>query len=200
MLAVATLGATAAHASAKPGTFAGSLGVKVPKGAERRRPRDQPRDGRVAATRVGRQAGRFSLSLAPGTYLVVGTVVTKQGKVVQKRIGVSLKSGQKRKDAKLTARKRKRKRLEARAGVRAENGQVTPGRIAVEILGRDGIHRRSPTGTPFSGGINDMLITNVVFERARRLRHHAHRGRPPGRGAQGARVPAVAVRRPVDAA
>jgi hypothetical protein len=71
--AVAAVAVTAADASAKPGRLAGSLGIKVPKGAE-------------AGVRA----------------------VTPRGKVVQKRIGVSLRPGQKRTHTSLAARKRKR--------------------------------------------------------------------------------------------
>ncbi|HWM08579.1 MAG TPA: hypothetical protein VNO82_04520, partial [Solirubrobacteraceae bacterium] len=100
LLALATMASTA---SAKPGTFAGSLGIKVPKGAEADVRAVNRATGTVAAARPVGRTGRFTLSLAPATYLVVGTVVTKRGKLVQKRIGVSLKSGQKRKRTKLTA-------------------------------------------------------------------------------------------------
>jgi hypothetical protein len=100
--------ASAAHAAGKPGTFAGSLGVKVPKGAAAQIRALARATGAVAAARdVGRN-GRFSLSLPAGTYLVVGSVMTDR-KVVEKRIGVSLNAGQKRKNSVLTA-KRKRKR------------------------------------------------------------------------------------------
>ncbi len=164
VLAVAMLAATAAHASAKAGTFAGSLGVKVPKGAEADVRAVNRATGTVAAARDVGRTGRFTLSLPPATYLVVGTVVTKRGKLVQKRIGVSLKSGQKRKRTKLTAPKRKRKRGRARPAFVQERGNVTPGRIAVEIL-----DVRGSTGDPdwdaFKGGINDMLMHDVFTAR-----------------------------------
>jgi hypothetical protein len=160
VLAVTALAATAAPASAKPGTFAGSLGVKVPKGAEADVRAVNRATGTVAATRAVGRTGRFTLSLAPATYLVVGTVVTKQGKLVQKRIGVSLKSGQKRRRTSLTAPKRKRGR--ARPAFVQERGNVTPGRVAVEIPDVTG-----STGDPdwdmLRRGINDLLM-NDVFE------------------------------------
>jgi hypothetical protein len=162
VLAVTALAATAAPASAKPGTFAGSLGVKVPKGAEADVRAVNRATGTVAATRAVGRTGRFTLSLAPATYLVVGTVVTKQGKLVQKRIGVSLKSGQKRRRTSLTAPKRKRKRGRARPAFVQERGNVTPGRVAVEIPDVTG-----STGDPdwdmLRRGINDLLM-NDVFE------------------------------------
>jgi len=108
--AVAALAMTAADASAKPGRLAGSLGIKVPKGAEADVRAVNRATGTVAAARPVGRTGRFRLTLAPATYLVVGTVVTPRGKIVQKRIGVSLRSGQKRKHTSLAARKRKRKR------------------------------------------------------------------------------------------
>jgi hypothetical protein len=164
VLAVATLAATAGQASAKPGSFAGSLGVKVPKGAEADIRAVNRTTGIVAAARPVGRTGRFTLSLPPATYLVVGTVVTRQGKVVQKRIGVSLKSGQKRKHTKLTARKRKRKRGRARPAFVQERGNVTPGRIAVEIPQVTG-----STGDrdwdALKGGVNDLMIVDVMHAR-----------------------------------
>jgi hypothetical protein len=163
VLAVAALPATTAHAAAKPGTFAGSLGVKVPKGAQADVRAIDRATGVIAAVRTVGRAGRFSLSLAPGAYLVVGTVVTAQRKVVQKRIAVSLKAGQKRKHASLTARKRKR-RPRARAAFVQERGNVTPGRIAVEIPNVTG-----STGDrewdAFKGGINDLMINDILSAR-----------------------------------
>lgn len=164
VLAMAALAATAADASAKSGTFAGSLGIKVPKGAEADVRAVNRATGTLTAARAVGRNGRFSLALAPATYLVVGTVVTKQGKLVQKRIGVSLKSGQKRKRTSLAAPKRKRKRGRARPAFVQERGNVTPGRIAVEIPNVTG-----STGDrdwdAFKGGINDVLMNDVFTAR-----------------------------------
>jgi hypothetical protein len=164
VLAAAALAATAAHASAKPGTFAGSLGIKVPKGAEADVRAVNRATGTVAAARPVGRTGRFTLALAPATYLVVGTVVTRQGKLVQKRIGVSLKSGQKRKRTSLTAPKRNRKRGRARPAFVQERGNVTPGRIAVEIPNITG-----STGDrdwdAFKRGVNDVMIGDVTNAR-----------------------------------
>jgi hypothetical protein len=163
VVAAAALAAPTAQASAKAGTFAGSLGIKVPKGANAEVRAVNRATGMVAAARPVGRTGRFSLSLAPGTYLVVGTVVTKRGKVAQKRIGVSLKSGQKRKRASLKARKRKRK-PRSRAAFVQERGNVTPGRIAVEIPNVTG-----STGDrdwdAFKGGINDLMMVDVLNAR-----------------------------------
>ena len=161
LLAVAALAVTAAPASAKSGTFAGSLGIKVPKGADANVRAINRATGAVAAGRSVGRNGRFSLSLAPGTYLVVGTVVTKQGKVLQKRVGVSLKSGQKRKGASLKARKRKRKKPRSRSAFVQESGKVTPGRIAVEIPDVTGSvgDRDWDTARP---GINDLILNDVL--------------------------------------
>ncbi|HEX5780917.1 MAG TPA: hypothetical protein VFX80_03305 [Solirubrobacteraceae bacterium] len=165
LLAMAALAATAADASAKPGTFAGSLGIKVPKGAQADVRAVNRATGTVTAARPVGRTGRFSLSLAPATYLVVGTVVTKQGKLVQKRIGVSLKSGQKRKRTSLAAPKRKRRRGRARPAFVQELGNLTPGRIAVEIPNVTG-STGNPDWDAFKGGINDVLM-NDVFEARR---------------------------------
>jgi hypothetical protein len=155
------LALAAADASAKPGTFAGSLGIKVPKGAHADIRAVNRATGTVAAARPVRRTGSFSLSLAPGQYLVVGTVVTKQGKVVQKRIGVSLKSGQKRKRSSLKA-KRKRRRGGPRAAFVQERGNLTPGRLAVELPNVTG-STGDPDWDAFSGGINDFMM-NELFE------------------------------------
>ena len=164
MAVLAVMAVTAADASAKPGKLAGSLGIKVPKRADANVRAINAAKGVVAATRPVGRTGRFRLTLAPGTYLVVGTVMTRSGKVVQKRIGVSLKSGQKRKHTSLTARKRKRKRGRASAAFVQERGNVTPGRIAVEIFDVTG-----STGDEdwdvFKRGINDVLINDVMNAR-----------------------------------
>jgi hypothetical protein len=78
LVALAALAATPAHA--KPGTFAGSLGVKVPKGANAEVRAVDRATGLVAAARPVGRKGSFKLSLPPATYLVVGTVVTKQAR------------------------------------------------------------------------------------------------------------------------
>lgn len=164
MVAVAALGASAAGASAKPGIFAGSLGVKVPKGAEADIRAVSRATGVLAASRPVPRTGRFSLKLAPGQYLVVGTVVTRQGKLVQKRIGVSLKSGQKRKRTSLKARKRKRRGARPRAAFVQERGNTTPGRIAVEILDVKG-SVGDPDWDVFKLGINDLMMNDVLNAR-----------------------------------
>lgn len=164
VLAVVALTVTAAGASAKPGTFAGSLGIKLPKGAEADIRAVARATGAVVAARPVGRTGRFSLSLAPGAYLVVGTVVTKRGKLVQKRIGVSLKSGQKRRDTSLKARRRKRRSARPRAAFVQERGNVSPGRIAVEIPNVTG-SIGDPDWDAFKGGINDMMINDVMNAR-----------------------------------
>lgn len=161
---VVALAVTTAEAMAKPGTFAGSLGVKLQKGSEAEVRAVNRATGTLAEARSVGRSGRFSLSLEPGQYLVVGTVVTPRGKLVQRRIGVSLKSGQRRKRSSLRARKRKRKRPRSQAAFTQERGNVTPGRIAVEIP-----DVRGSVGDPdwdvFKGGINDLLMTDVFNAR-----------------------------------
>ena len=164
MVALAALGASAAGASARPGTFAGSLGIKVPRGAEAEIRAVSRATGALAAARPIPRTGRFSLSLAPGQYLVVGTVMTRRGKLVQKRIGVSLKSGQKRKRTSLKARKRKRRSARPRAAFVQERGNLTPGRIAVEIPDVTG-SVGDPDWDAFKPGINDLMMTDVLNAR-----------------------------------
>ena len=160
------LAVTTADAMAKPGTFAGSLGITVKKGAEAEIRAVKRSTGAVAVARPVGRSGRFRLSLAPGQYLVVGTVVTPRGKLVQKRIGVSLKSGQKRKGSSLKARKRKKKRKRARprAAFVQERGNVTPGRIAVEIPNVKG-SSGDPDWDALKGGINDLMMTDAFNAR-----------------------------------
>jgi hypothetical protein len=160
VLAVATaLLPTATAGAAKPGTFAGSLGVKVPAGAEADVRAINRATGVVARTDDVARNGRFSLSMPKGVYLVVGTVVTPSGRVIQKDIGVSLRSGQKRRGSKLTARPRKR-RPKASAAFAQEKGQITPGRIAVEMPNATG-STGDADWDAFRGGINDMMMTDV---------------------------------------
>jgi len=56
VLALAAPVATTAHAAARPGTFAGSLGIKVPKGAHADVRAVERATGIVAAARRGRSA------------------------------------------------------------------------------------------------------------------------------------------------
>jgi hypothetical protein len=164
VLAAVSLAATTANAAGKRGIVAGSLGIKVPRGADADVRAVNRATGVVAAAEPVGRTGRFSLSLARGTYLIVGTVVTKRGRVVQKRIGVSLKSGQKRKRTSLTARKRKRKRARARPAFVQERGDVTLGRIAVEIPNVTG-STGDPDWEAFKGGINDLMTVDVMNAR-----------------------------------
>lgn len=156
-------GPAAAATPPRPGTFAGTLGVSVPKGgAGAVRAIDRATRTVRATKHVGR-SGRFSLTLPPGGYLVVGTVARPDGRLVQKRVAVSLKAGQKRKGAKLTAR-RTRKRKAGRHATAAfvqERGNVTPGRVAVEIPDVTGTVS-DPELAAMRPGINDFLTTDVA--------------------------------------
>lgn len=159
---VAAASPLTAHAARKPGLFKASLGVRVAKGAQAEVRAVDRATGLVAAARHVGRAGRFRLSLAPGVYLVVGTVVSPNGKVVQRRIGVSLKADQKRKRASLAAPRRKRKRKpRAQAAFVQERGEVTPGRIAVEIPNVTG-STGDPEWDALRGGINDLMINDVL--------------------------------------
>lgn len=161
-LALPSAGAAAAP---RPGTFAGTLGVAIPKGAQAEVRAISGADGRVAATRTVGRNGRFSLTLPPGAYVVAGAVIPAKGatrSLVQTRIGVSLKAGQKRTKASLKAKRRKRRattRSRARSAFAQERGQVTPGRVAVEIPPFTGA-----TGelSVMNRGMANMLITDVV--------------------------------------
>jgi hypothetical protein len=161
-MAVFAFTAAPARAAEKPGTFAGSLGAKVPKGAEAAvRAVDRSTSAVAGVREVGRN-GKFSLALPPGTYLVVGTVIPARGKPVEKRSAVSLKPGQKRKNSSLTARKRKRKakRNGGRAAFVQEHGEVTPGQLAVAIPVVTG----NPNDAEWDarkGGLDDIILTDI---------------------------------------
>lgn len=151
--------APAAALGAANGSFAGTLGVAVPKGADASVRAISSATGAVAGSADVGRTGRFSLSLPGGRYLVVGSVVTPSGRVTTKRVGLTLRPGQRRRGAKLTARRKKRRK--ARAAYVQELGQVTPGRIAV------GVHRfTGATGDReldrLAGGIADLVIVDVL--------------------------------------
>lgn len=147
-------------AAAKSGVFAGSLGVKVPKGAEAEVRAVNRATGTVVAVREIGRSGRFSLALPPGSYSVIATLVRQRGAPVQVVSGVTLKAGQKRTKANLKKGRRKKKRPTSRAAYVQERGQVTPGNIAVEIPDVTG----DLTGD-FGGvrrGLNDLVVTDIV--------------------------------------
>ena len=164
-LALITAVGPAGAATPKKGTFAGTLGVKVPKGAQAEVRALSRADGTVAAAGAAKRSGAFSLSLPAGAYVVVGTLVPRpgDGRVTQIRTGLSLKAGQKRVKANLKKRKRV-KRKARKAGARAafiqELGQVTPGRIAVAIPDFTG----NATGDlgVVMGGLDDLMINDVL--------------------------------------
>ena len=161
VLLVALLAApvTAQAAAARPGVFAGSLGVKVPKGAHATvRAIDAGSGGIVAAKDVGR-SGAFSLSLPAGAYVVRGVVVPNRGAATTKTVAVSLKAGQRRRSAKLTARKKRKKK--ARAAFITERGNVRAGTVAAGIYQFTGPPGDSDLAW-FSRGFHDALITDVV--------------------------------------
>jgi hypothetical protein len=150
-------------ASPRPGVFAGSLGIKVPKGAHATVRAVDAASGVVVAAKDVRRAGTFSLRLPAGPYVVRGVVVPRRGRAIAKAIAVSLRPGQRRRAVKLTARKRRAVRRRARAAFVTERGNVRLGTVAV------GIHQlsysgRSPNGDlgMFSQGFSDLLITDVL--------------------------------------
>src|SRR5215212_3992707 len=173
VLPLLILATSAGAASPKPGVFAGSLGVKVPKGGHATvRAIDAGSSVIVASKNVGR-SGAFSLKLPAGPYRVRGVVLPRRGKVVTKTTAVSLRPGQRRKHAKLTARKKKAKRNRARAAYVTERGNVRLGSVATGIypLTYSG---PSPAGDlgAFSHGFADLLITDVIQAIGRRCPGH----------------------------
>lgn len=159
LLAGVLLGLPAAAPAAKNGTFAGTLGVKVPKGAQASVRAISSANGIVAGRATVGRTGRFNLSLPGGKYLVVGSVVAASGKVTTKRVGLTLKPGQRRRGAKLTARRKKRRT--ARSAFVQERGQATPGRIAVAVHRFTGSTGDRELDT-LAGGIADLVIVDVL--------------------------------------
>lgn len=160
LFAVLLAAPPAAHA-AKPGVFAGSLGVKVPRGADAEVRAIDRADGTVVAVREVGRSGRFTLKLPAGSYSVIASVVPRRGKPVSVVSGVTLKAGQRRTkaDLKKSRKKRKPKRRNARAAYVQERGQVTPGKIAIEIPDVTG----DLTGdfAVVRPGLNDLALNDV---------------------------------------
>jgi hypothetical protein len=152
----------AAQAAGRPGVFAGTLGVKVPPGGHATvRAIDVAGGSVVAAKDVGR-TGAFSLRLPAGAYVVRGVVLPRRGRPVTKAVAVSLKPGQQRKHAKLTARRRARPPAPKRATAAfvTERGNVRLGTVGVGIYPFAG-----PVGGElgaFATGFHDLLITDVL--------------------------------------
>jgi len=118
------------------------------------------RDRTVALARTVRGSGRFTLKAPAGGYLLVGAAVPRRGRsLTQAAIPVSLKPGQRRRKLTLRRRKPRAKRRRARAAWTQELGQVSPGRIAVEIPAFTGA-----TGdlAVLNRGMAALLITDVV--------------------------------------
>ena len=160
---VVALSVTTAEAMAKPGTFAGSLGIKVPRGAEAEI-RAVPR----ATGRSRGAAGRPERALQP---------LAPSGAVPRRRHGrdppgqadPEADRGQPQVGTEAQGHVAEGAQAQARAGpsprrLRAGERQATPGRIAVEIY-----NVRGSVGDPdwdaFSPGINDLIINDVVNSR-----------------------------------
>jgi hypothetical protein len=161
LVLVGALASPATAASPKLGTFAGSIGITVPRGAEAEvRAVDRATGALVGADEIGRN-GRFSLRLPAGAYTVIGTVVSPRrgAKPVTVVSAVSLKPGQKRTKANLK-RTRRKKPKRARAAYVQERGQVTPGRIALEIPDVTG--NLSGDFSAVRRGLNDLAVTDLV--------------------------------------
>jgi hypothetical protein len=151
--------APAAGASAKRGTFSGTLGVTVGKGSVGAVRAVSLADLTVVAGKDVSRSGAFSLSLPAGSYLVVGTVTGTRAKPVRKQLGLSLKAGQKRLKAKLTAKPKPRSK-KGKASYWTQSGGSAPGRTAVGVNAFDG---------PSSGdlqnlarGAADLVIVDLV--------------------------------------
>ena len=151
-------------ATPKAGSFAGTLGVKVPKGARAELRAISRVDGTVAAARSLPRSGAFKLGLPGGSNLILGPAVPRPGggPIPQARPAVSLKPGQRRAKVNIrkTKKRRKGKARRAHSAYVQELGQVTPTRVAVEMPDLGG----NPTGDlgAVRRGINDYITTDLV--------------------------------------
>lgn len=171
LTAVLLLAPAGAQGATRPGVFAGTLGLKVPKGAHATVRAVDAAGGRVVAARDVARSGAFSLSLPPGPYVVRGVVVPRRGAPVTKSIPVSLKAGQRRTRAKLTARRRKRSRPRASAAFVTERGDVRLGSVAVGIHPFTGPPADTDLGA-FARGFADLLTVDVLSQAASRCSGH----------------------------
>lgn len=147
-----------AAAAARQGQVSGTL--PLTRGAQGEVRLVDARDRTIALARTVRGSGRFTLNAPAGGYLLVGAAVQRRGRsLTQATLPVSLKSGQRRRKLTLRRRKASAKRRTARAAWVQELGQVSPGRIAVEIPAFTGA-----TGelAVLNRGMAAMLITDVV--------------------------------------
>lgn len=129
-LTASVLTPQALAASGKRSSFAGSLGLKVAKGEIATLRVVNLRDGSIAAARDLPRSGSFNISLPGGSYLAIGTVVSRQQAAASRQLAVTLKPGQKRKRARLTARlraKSKKKAKQTTAAYKTERGRTRPG-------------------------------------------------------------------------
>jgi hypothetical protein len=161
VVVLACLGAPAAAVAAPPnGTFAGTLGLKIPKGGHATVRAVNVTTGVVAAAKDVGRTGAFSLSLPAGPYVVRGVVVPKRGRAVSQAIAVSLKPGQRRTRAKLNAKRRRTTKAHARAAYVTERGDLSLGTLAV------GIYPFATTASgdlgAFASGFHDLLTTDVI--------------------------------------
>ena len=159
--------ATAEAATPRPGVFAGSLGVAVPKGGHATVRAIDAVSGTIVAAKDVRRSGAFSLSLPAGGYVVRGVVLVKR-RVITKTVAVSLKPGQRRRGAKLTRGRKARRKARARAAFVTERGNRRHGTVAGGIYPFSG-----PKGGDlgmFATGFHDLLTTDVLQEIEQRCR------------------------------
>lgn len=124
--------APAAGAAPKRATFAGTLGVKAATGSVAMVRAVNLADRSVVAARLLPRNGVFRLSLPAGSYLVVGNVLS-DGAPVTKAVAATLRPGQRRTKAKLTAKPRKARASSlARVAYRTQRGS---GRTGVSAVG-----------------------------------------------------------------
>ena len=164
-LALSLLGtpAGAGAATPKPGVFAGSLGVAVPRGGTAVVRAIEHGSGRLVEGAKAGRGGRFSLTLPPGAYAVASTIVSRTGRrTTQPLVGLTLKAGQRRTKASLKKAKRpkKKRKRRARAAFVQELGQVTPGRLAVVLPYFTGLTDQE--GDFLQKGLADLLTTDLI--------------------------------------
>lgn len=185
LLAAAASAASASAAQApKAGTYAGSIGQPLPRGAVAGVRAVNLVSGVVESVGTVSRSGAFSLAVPAGPYAVVGTVVPRRGAVAEFSAGVRLKGGQRVKQATLKKRPRtparkgkskpthkgkptpkgkrgksKSTKSKGRAAYVSEQGQATPGVVAVQ--------QRIPYAT--SGGASEYVRGSVELAISRAI-------------------------------
>jgi hypothetical protein len=163
-----TVPATSAPAATKKASLAGSIGVTAPSNGQALVRAISLANRSIVAGRLLPNNGAFKLALPAGSYLVVGTVLSDTS-TVTKRIAVTLKAGQRRTKAKLTAKARKKKAgARARAAYTTEHGSGRKGVSAVGVNPFSGPPESAGELHYLAQGAADLVTVDLVNDVAKR--------------------------------